>query len=166
RLRCQGAFSHPIMAGCFWVGVLPWIGALWWAGPAARVRALIGTTACLGIILLCASSTPIAGVLVVALAAAVFPFRAHMRKIRWAILLGIIGLEIVMKAPVYHLIARIDLVDGSTGYHRYRLIDAAVHRFGEWAFMGTRSTAHWGWGLADVTNEYILQGVRGGALTL
>ena len=31
---------------------------------------------------------------------------------------------------------------------------------------GTRSTAHWGWGLHDITNQYIGQGVGGGIVTL
>jgi hypothetical protein len=32
--------------------------------------------------------------------------------------------------------------------------------------LGTRETRSWGWGLEDVTNQYILEGVRGGFLTL
>jgi len=32
--------------------------------------------------------------------------------------------------------------------------------------LGTKSTAHWGFGLFDVTNQYVLEGVRGGLLTL
>ena len=33
--------------------------------------------------------------------------------------------------------------------------------FRSW-LVGTLSTRHWGWGLQDVTNQYILEGVRGG----
>jgi hypothetical protein len=64
------------------------------------------------------------------------------------------------------LISRIDLVGGSTGWHRYHLIDGAIRNINEWALVGTMSTAHWGWGLQDVTNQYVLEGVRGGMLTL
>ena len=36
RLRCQGAFSSPILAGCFWASLLPLFAARWWAGRQAR----------------------------------------------------------------------------------------------------------------------------------
>jgi len=71
-----------------------------------------------------------------------------------------------MRAPVWHLISRISVVGGSTGWHRYFLIDRAISHFGEWLFLGCRSTAHWGRGLSDITNQYILEGVRGGFITL
>jgi hypothetical protein len=71
-----------------------------------------------------------------------------------------------MQAPVWHLISRIGVVGGSTGWHRFNLIDQAINHFGEWLFLGCRSTAHWGRGLTDITNQYILEGVRGGFVTL
>jgi hypothetical protein len=71
-----------------------------------------------------------------------------------------------MKAPVWHLIARIDLVGGSTGWHRYQLIDRSIKRFGEWWLLGTDSTAHWGHITTDITNQYVLEGVSGGIVTL
>jgi hypothetical protein len=95
-----------------------------------------------------------------------FAFRKWMRPIRWALLVLLIALHAVMNKPVWHLVCRIDIVGGSTGYHRYRLIQGAVDFFPEWCLIGTRSTAHWGWRLYDVTNQYVLEGVRGGALTL
>src|SRR5579859_396556 len=36
RLRCCGAFAHPILAGCFWGAVLPMIVAQWWRGGKYR----------------------------------------------------------------------------------------------------------------------------------
>ena len=71
-----------------------------------------------------------------------------------------------MKAPVWNLVARVGVVSGSTGYHRYRLIDQAIRHFPEWALLGSRGTSHWGQGLQDVTNQYILEGVTGGLATL
>ena len=29
RMRCQGAFAHPILAGCFWASLMPVIASLW-----------------------------------------------------------------------------------------------------------------------------------------
>lgn len=95
-----------------------------------------------------------------------FQQRHFMRRMRWGIVFGLIALHLVMNAPVWHLVARTDIVGGSTGWHRFHLIDQCINRFSEWALLGTTSTAHWGMGLGDVTNQYVLEGVRGGAITL
>ena len=43
------------------------------------------------------------------------------------------------------------------------LIDGAIKHFPEWWLLGTSSTSHWGWHTAfDVTNQYVLEAVRGG----
>lgn len=72
----------------------------------------------------------------------------------------------VMEAPVWHLIARVTVVGGSTGNHRYKLIDAFINRWAEWFILGTNSTAHWGWFMFDVTNQFVKEGVQGGILGL
>lgn len=166
RLRCQGAFPHAILAGCFWAGLLPLIAARWWRPQASRALAATGIGCTLLIVVLSASSTPAAGVLACGAAAAAFLVRRRMRLLRWGALATLVGLHLVMKAPVWHLISRIDLAGGSTGWHRYHLIDASIRNFGEWWLLGTESTAHWGRLLNDVTNQYVLEGVRGGALAL
>ena len=75
-----------------------------------------------------------------------------------------------MKAPVWFVIARADVFGGSTGWHRAALIDAAVKHFGDWWLVGIKDTGVWSLGathlLADVTNQYIWQGVQGGLLTM
>lgn len=166
RLRCQGAFAHPIIAGCFWASLLPLFAALWWQGITNRIWCIIGIV-CTGVIVLfTASSTPVMGVLFGIFGWGMYFFRRWMRWIvLGACVLGIF-LHFSMKAPVWHLICRITIAKGNTGYHRFQLIDNAIHRFGEWALFGTRSTAHWFWGGQDVTNQFVLEGVRGGFLTL
>ena len=62
--------------------------------------------------------------------------------------------------------SRLSFFDGSTGWHRYALFDRFVNHAPEWFLLGTRSTIHWGHGMQDVTNQYVLEGVRGGILTL
>jgi len=89
-----------------------------------------------------------------------------MRRVRWGLVIGLVALHLVMKAPVWFLIGRMSVFDGSTGYFRARLIDATIHNFGVWWLMGTQATDKWGPGLFDITNEYILQGVNGGLLTM
>lgn len=166
RLRCQGPYSHPILAGCFWAVLLPLIAARWWHGARGRVEAALGFTSSLVIIGCCASSTPVGGAAAALIGGLMFYLRRHMRAVRWAVLLGLVSLHLVMKAPVWHLIGRVSAVGGSTGYHRYLLIDRAIRHFAEWALLGTDSTAHWGLGLFDVTNQFVMQAVVGGLLNL
>ncbi|MBW8042189.1 MAG: hypothetical protein FVQ85_19620 [Planctomycetes bacterium] len=165
RYRCQAAFPHSIMLGLFWVTLVPlFIGfaqqdkhkLLFWSAVAASIFIVAAT----------ASSTPILTLLIVLIILCGYKWRQYTRCIGWGMLGTLIALDIVMKAPVWHLISRINVVGGSTGWHRYNLIDKAINHLGEWMFLGCRSTAHWGWGLGDITNQYILEGVRGGFVTL
>jgi len=168
RLRCQGAFAHPILAGCFWASLMPliWTGVL--LPGSMRILCSLAALASLFIVVACGSSTPVMSVIFAIIGAMSFAVRRHMRVIRWGILSALLALHLLMKAPVWHLISRIDIVGGNTSWHRYHLIDAAINRFWEWWLTGTKSTAHWDdWGqLVDVTNQYVLEGVRGGVLTL
>lgn len=167
RLRCQGPYSHPILAGCFWAVLLPLCAARWWSGGArGRVEAAAGVTCGLIIIYCCASSTPVGGAAAALVGGLAFYLRRHMRLVRWGILLSLVGLHLMMNAPVWHLISRVSAVGGSTGWHRFYLIDQTIRRFPEWALLGTNSTAHWGLGLFDVTNQFVVQAVVGGLLNL
>lgn len=165
-LRCQGAFAHPILAGCFWASLAPLIAACWWQNGTRRFISLLGLATSLVVVYTCASSTPMAALAVAGLGATMWPLRHWMRFIVLGLALSLVGLHFVMNAPVWHLISRIDLVGGSTGWHRYHLIDQAIRHFEEWWLLGTTSTADWGWGLLDVTNQYVIEGVSGGILTL
>ena len=163
RVRAQGPFSHPIMAGMFWSGCLAWIvAAKSLATNTAAISLFIGSI--LAIVVFTASSTPVMAVAVFLLGLWLFLFRSQIRTIQISVLVALMVLQIFMNAPVWHLISRINLTGGSTGWHRYHLIDQAVARVFEWGLLGVRSTAHWGTGLGDVTNQYILEGVRGGLL--
>jgi hypothetical protein len=93
-----------------------------------------------------------------------------MRAVRWFVVAVLAGLQLVMKGPVWGLIARVDIVGGSTSWHRFLLIDGAINHFNEWWLLGTQDTAHWAptfdsIGLGDVTNQFVLEGVRGGFAT-
>jgi hypothetical protein len=117
----------------------------------------------------CASSGPIASLLMSAFALVLWRWRHLTRQIRIAAVAGYIVLDIVMKAPAYYLLARIDLVGSSTGWHRAALIEAAISHLNEWWLSGTDYTRHW---LAtgvpwsedhiDITNYYLGLGVKGG----
>ncbi len=164
KLRSQGAFAHPLLAGAFGATLLPvffWVrryGKKWIGALGIFATALITITAF--------SSGPILAALFGITGFFCWSMRYSVRAIRWGFLLMLLLLSLVMKAPVYALVGRITIFGSSTGYHRYILINQAVERFGEWWLLGTKSTAHWGWGLWDVTNQYIAVGVDGGITVL
>jgi hypothetical protein len=162
KLRCQGAFSHAILAGCFFVALLPLWLASWRAGGRGRILAALGFALTAVIVAASASSTPVAAFVFVLGAFVAYPMWMHLRSAWVAALFVATALHFVMNHGIWHLLARVDLVGGSTGFHRFHLIDQAIRRFDEWWLVGTLSTRHWGWGLQDVTNQYILEGVRGG----
>ncbi|WP_319562191.1 hypothetical protein [Marispirochaeta sp.] len=167
RLRAQGAFSHSIMAGTFGAAFMP----LFWGLKAIGNRkekqlAVAGIISSFVITWASSSSGPIITLMASSFAIIVWKGRRFLRYLILGSVYMIIILHIVMKAPVWHLISRIDIVGGSTGYHRYFLIDQTINRFSEWALLGVKTTGHWGWGLNDVTNMFIGQAVKGGVMTL
>lgn len=166
RLRCQGAFAHPILAGCFWAAVMPMIAARWWKGGACRTWVAIGLAASGLIVFACSSSTPVMAVLLSLVGAGCFILRRHMSLVRWAILLMLVSLHMVMNRPVWHLICRINVVGGSAGWHRYQIIDQALKHLDEWWLLGTPSVAHWQVWAGDITNQYVVEGIMGGMAKL
>jgi hypothetical protein len=113
-----------------------------------------------------ASSTPLLTLMAVAVFLLAYPLRRYAGTAAWGVVAMLFALHIVMRAPVWHLLARVGVVSGSTGWHRYYLVNQAIENFWEWMLLGTRDTGHWGLGLLDVTNQFILEGVRGGLITL
>ena len=59
-----------------------------------------------------------------------------------------------------------NIFGGSTGWHRYYLFDCFIRNADDWFWLGTKDTESWGRGLWDVTNQYVLEAVRGGIWTL
>jgi hypothetical protein len=163
--RCRASFPHSIMFGLFFVAIFPlFVGFaiigphkfLLWAASAAVVFIVFATH----------TSTTFLSLLIVAALLPCYKWRQNTRLAAWGLLVGLVGLHLVMKAPVWALIGRVGVIPGSTGWHRFLLLDAAIKHFPEWMLIGCRDTEHWGRGLSDVTNQYVLEGVRGGLITL
>ena len=76
-----------------------------------------------------------------------------------------LALHVAMKAPVWALIERIDLVQGSSSYHRYQLVEQFIRHAGDWWLLGTKTNGEWGIGMIDTSNAYVEQGTGGGLLT-
>jgi len=165
RFRAAGPFSHYIIMGCFWASLLPFFYA--------RIKSLkknglywLATLASLSNVYFSASSTPIVSVIAIFLFWKLYPVRKYGRTIFLTTCFGLLVLHLIMKAPVWHLMARANVFGGSTGWHRYFLFDNFIKHTSEWLFLGTRSTAHWGHAQSDLTNQFVLEGIRGGVVTL
>ena len=166
KIRAQGPFAHSILAGTVGAGCLPLMISLW---QQHRNIAIAGIAASCAMVLASASSGPVMSALLAIGALSLWYWRHQMRFVRWLAVLGYIGLDLVMKAPAYHIIARIDLTGSSTSWHRAALIDAALEHLSEWWLAGTDYTRHWmaygvGWSgnHIDITNYYLRMGVDGG----
>lgn len=165
RIRAFGPFVHPILAGTVGAVCIPQMVGMW---KHRRKTAVAGLLACVAMIVSSASSGPILSAVTAVGALAMWPLRYRMRTARWLAVLLYLALALAMNAPVYYLIARIDMVDGSTGYHRALLIDSAITNISEWWIAGTDYTRHWAPSAGptaqhtDITNQYIGMGVLGG----
>ncbi len=165
RFRCAGPFPHYIMMGAFWANLLPlYFGAIK-AGSNKLVYAggIIGATLCT---IYSASSTAFITIAAIIMFWSLYPWRKYGKHILFGVLCLLFMLHMIMKAPVWHLMARVDIFSGSTGWHRFHLFDMFVKHASEWLALGTRSTESWGEGLHDVTNQFVLEGVQGGLATL
>ncbi len=142
---------------------------LWRKGVAPKLIASAGIASALIITLTSGSSGPVLAAAASIVALCMWPLRNRMKEIRWAIGSVLVLLELVMKVPVWFLLARVDIFSGSTGYHRAYLIDRAFANLSDWWLIGTKSTVGWAdvdQGLFDVTNQYLVEGANGGLLTM
>jgi hypothetical protein len=165
RFRCAGAFPHSIMLGVFWANLLPFFYA--------RIKANQGLlfywcAICSGLSnsYFSASSTPLLTVCGIIIFWKIYRYRIHGKAFFMVTCAGLFMLHLIMNHPVWHLMARVNVVGGSTGWHRYKLFDNFVKHTSEWFVLGAKSTSHWGYGMEDITNQFILEAVRGGFITL
>jgi hypothetical protein len=165
KLRSQGPFSHAILAGVFGATIMPLFLRLW-LPKKDRLFAIAGIIGATTMVITSASSTPFGAYMAGVLGICLWPLRKHMRAIRWGIVFAIVGLALVMKAPVWFLLAHIDLVGGSSSYHRAQLVDQCIRRFGDWWLLGANNNQDWGWDMWDIQNEFVAEALRGGLAAL
>jgi hypothetical protein len=155
RFRAQGPFGHAILAGTFGAVLIPLFVALWSRGRSYRKVAALGIISGTVITLACNSSTPVLGYAAGVGALCMWPVRRWMRAVRWGVAAALVGLNLLMKAPVWHLISRIDITGGSSSWHRYMLVDECIRHFGDWWLMGVKDTSNWGADMWDTANQYV-----------
>ena len=167
KLRAQGPFKHPILAGTVGATCIPlFVGIL----SKYRMIALIGIASGLAMTFASASSGPVMSLAASIFGLACWKLRHRMRLVVGCAFAAYLMLMLVMNRPPYYLIAEIDISGGSTGWHRAFLIEQTFKYLHEWWLFGTDFTRHWMpfQGIAnsenhtDVTNYYIAFGIMGG----
>jgi hypothetical protein len=167
--RAVGPFSHAILFGGVFAMFLPLIYYFHREKGDWRSLAYIIS----GIVLLGAlssmSSGPWVMVIVVIFCLVMEKRKQFVKPLFLLLIFSCISIGIASNRPFYHVIASWANPLGGAGWHRARLIDLAIENFDEWWMVGYGDKdPGWGqflgMGRTDVTNEYILNGVRYGIL--
>jgi hypothetical protein len=164
--RARGFFAHPILAGTFGGIMMPLFAAWWFKEKRDRKYALPGIFAATAIPFLTGSSTAMFGLIGAVGALCLWPLRRHLRVLRWGIVGVLVAGQLYMTSPVWHIISDVSLSDGSSSYHRYMLVDQCIRHFWDWALIGTRDYASWGWDMWDLSNQYVGTADTAGLLPL
>ena len=161
--RSEGPFAHELMAGAFGSTLLVPFWLLWKTRK-AKAAAAFGLVGAALMTWTSGSSTSLMSFVAGIVAIFFWPFRQSMRLIRWGIVAGLVALQCVMKAPVWFLIARVDLTGSSSSYQRAELVDQFIRHFSDWWLIGVKSMGGWGWDLWDAQNQFVNVGETGGLL--
>jgi len=162
-VRAMGPFEHPLLAGAFAATLVPLFFWLWKGGK-SKFLAVLGIVSATIAALTTQCSTPILGCGAAIFALCFWPFRKHMRTVRWGIVGVLVGLQLVMKANVWWIIQHLDIIGGSSGWHRAELVDVFLKAFPNWWLIGTSNNANWGFMTWDTLNQYVQEGEQGGLL--
>ncbi|MDR3763324.1 MAG: hypothetical protein P4M01_04440 [Acidobacteriota bacterium] len=164
-IRAEGPLQHPIIAGTIAAMMLPVFVGAWWL---TRSNFKLYAAGCVGSLMMAyssASSTPIVTCAAGIAALALWRFRGYLRLMRWSAVGLLLLAHLLMKAPVWMLLARVGGILGGSGYHRAMLIDGFVTHFSDWWLVGTRNNAFWGYDMWDVDNAFVGAGISGGLVT-
>jgi hypothetical protein len=151
------------LAGAFGATLVPLLIGIW---KDSRKVAIMGLIAAVTMAATSAESTSVLTLAAGIGALCLWPLRNRMRAIRWGIVIVLVGLQMVMKAPVWALIARIDLTGSSTSFDRFILIDNCIRHFGDWWLLGVKDYNSWGFDMWDLCNQYVAYAETGGLATL
>jgi hypothetical protein len=165
QVRSMGSFEVYITAGVFGATLIPLL--IWLCSDARdRLLGVIGMVGASVMTLTSHSSTPLLAYAAGIVGLCFWPFRKRMRAFRWGLLVALVALHLAMKAPVWALIARIDLTGSSSGFHRYMLVDQCIRHFGSWWLIGAKNYQDWGFDMWDLSNQYVACAVTGGLATV
>jgi O-antigen ligase len=163
----MGPFGHAILAGTAAAAALPFMILL-----RRRQHKLLGTLGvCASIIatLASASSGPIVAMATAIGLLAFWRWRDLLGRMRFCAGILLIILNFTMSRPIWFLIARMDIVGGSTGWHRSKIDRYRNESVGR--VVARRHGLHaqldvlrvtWNPNHTDITNHYLQMGVLGG----
>ncbi len=164
--RAQGPFAHALLAGTFGATLPPLLFWLW-KDRKARWLAVMGMVGCTLMATTTMCSSPVLTYAASLGAICLWPIRNRMRIVRWGIVLTCVGLQLVMKAPFWFMLAHIDLTGSSNGWYRAALVDNFIAHFNQWWLIGTTANRDWSNGaMWDACNQFVAEGVAGGLATL
>jgi len=171
RYRCIGAFRGPHTAGVLGATLMPLFVGLYFLDPRRRAIAVIGAIAATAITYASNSSGPLLAFLSGLIGLACWRLRGNMRRVRWAIVGALVLLALVMKAPIWYILAKISDITGGDGWFRSYLMEQCFKHFFDWWLIGTDQTANWAatqmpWGGADMCNLYVSCAAAGGLTAL
>jgi hypothetical protein len=161
RIRSSGPFGHEILAGTLGATLLP-LFLLLGKNTRAKFMAAVGLVGATVMMVTSNSATPLLAYAGGLLAVAFWPVRKNMRTIRWGIVVGLMLLQLVMKAPFWFVIAHIKLVPGSSSWHRAEIVDLCIRHFFDWWLIGTKNTGEWGFWMWDTQDQFVSVAERGG----
>lgn len=164
HIRAAGVMGC-LYAGAF-AGVLIPLFIWLWKEEKSRVAAFAGFAGATAMVITSYSSTSYLAYGGALLGLAFWPLRRRMRTIRSGLVVMLVGLHLAMKAPVWALIARIDLTGSSSGEQRYMLVDMTIRHFSDWWLLGTKEYVSWGWDSWDLCNQFVAVALTGGLLAL
>jgi hypothetical protein len=164
RVRASGTLGA--LTGGPLAGVLIPLFVWLWTERKSRMAAFAGIAGAMAMVITSNSSTSTMALTGSAVGLAFWYLRKRMRMVRWALVSALTGLHLVMKAPVWALIARVDLTGSSSGYQRYQLVDMTIRHFSDWWLIGTTAYVNWGWDSWDLCNQFVAVALTGGLLTL
>ena len=165
-LRSQGPFTVYLTAGAFGATMLPLMLCLWKKG--SRTIAVIGILASISIAITSRTSTAITACLAAVIGIGMWILRDKMRYVRRSIVAILVSLHLVMKAPVWALLEKVDIVGGSTGWQRFKIVDNFIVHFWDWCLLGSNNYWTWEGGddMWDTANQYVAVGETSGLLSL
>jgi len=164
HIRSEGAMG-TLCAGPF-AGVLIPLFLWLWTEKKSRIAAFAGIAGATAMVFTSHASTSWGAYGASLVGLGFWPLRKRMRLVRWGLVTNLVALHLVMKGPVWSLLERIDLTGGSSGYHRYKLVDNCIRHFGDWWLLGYKNYGDWGWDMWDLSNQFIVNAVTGGLVTL
>jgi hypothetical protein len=159
------AVLGPLAGGVFAGVSIPLF--LWlWTERKSRMAAFAGLAGAIAMLLTAHASTPWMTLGAGLLALCLWPLRKRMRIIRWGVVVILVSLHLAMKAPVWHLISRLDLTGSSSSWHRYTLVNQTILHFRDWWLLGYKYYDQWDWDMWDTSNLFVAAALTGGLVTL